>query len=84
MELSNSNIKKLLIYSKMKPCISQSKLKKLKKKSILRKFLMLQERKTPPKTYIFSKESCSYISGNRNPEKILYISGNGTFLYLRK
>ena len=31
-------------------------------------------------SYIFSKESFSYISGNRNPEKIIYISGNGTFL----
>ena len=27
--------------------------------------------------YIFSKESFSYISGNRNPPKIIYISGNG-------
>ena len=26
-------------------------------------------------SYIFSKESFSYISGNRNPKKILYISG---------
>ena len=33
---------------------------------------------------IFSKESFSYISGNGNPEKILYISGNRTFLYFRK
>ena len=29
--------------------------------------------------YIFSKESFSYILGNGNPEKILYISGNRTF-----
>ena len=27
-------------------------------------------------SYIFSKESFSYISGNKNPEKFLYISGN--------
>ena len=27
-------------------------------------------------SYIFSKESCSYISGNENPEKIFFISGN--------
>ena len=27
----------------------------------------------------FSKESCSYVSGNGNPEKNLYISGNRTF-----
>ena len=26
-------------------------------------------------SYIFSKESCSYISGNENPEKIFFISG---------
>ena len=26
----------------------------------------------------------SYISGNGNPEKLLYISGNGTFLYFKK
>ena len=34
--------------------------------------------------YIFSKESFSYISGNGHPEKIPYISGNGTFSYFRK
>ena len=27
-------------------------------------------------SYIFSKQGSSYISGNRNPEKIPYISGN--------
>ena len=34
--------------------------------------------KNPPRkiSYIFSKESCSYISGNENPEKIFFISGN--------
>ena len=49
-----------------------------------RKFLILQETKTPEIPYIMSKESCSYILGNGNPEKILYISGNGTFLYFGK
>ena len=34
-------------------------------------------------SYIFSKESFSYISGNGNSEKIPYISGNKTFLYLK-
>ena len=34
-------------------------------------------------SYIFSKESFSYISGNRNSEKIPYISGNETFLYFK-
>ena len=35
-------------------------------------------------SYTFLKESFSYISGNENPEKVPYISGNGTFLYFRK
>ena len=51
-------------------------------------------------SYIFSSDSCSYISENRNPKKLFisqemelpYISGkvysvplhNGTFLYLGK
>ena len=30
-------------------------------------------------SYIFSKESLSYILGTGNPEKILFILGNGTF-----
>ena len=33
---------------------------------------------------IFFKKSFSYVSGNGNPEKIPYISGNGTFLYFKK
>ena len=32
------------------------------------------------KSSIFSKESFSYSWENGNPEKIPYISGNGTFL----
>ena len=36
-------------------------------------------------SYIFSKESFPYISGNQHPEKKTpYISGNGTFSYFRK
>ena len=35
-------------------------------------------------SYISSKESFSYISEKENPERIFYISGNGTFLYCRK
>ena len=37
-------------------------------------------------SFIFSKESFSYISGNRNPEIIPYISGNPkkNFLYFRE
>ena len=77
-----------------------------KKKITIRKFLKLQENGTIKKlSCIFSKEHCSYISQNGNPEKfpifsptkafliflemeipkkILYISGNGTFLQFRK
>ena len=35
-------------------------------------------------SYIFSKESSSYISGNRNPEKIPYISQKRAFLIFSK
>ena len=35
-------------------------------------------------SYSYLKENFSYILGYGNPEKILYISGNGTFLYFRK
>ena len=31
----------------------------------------------------FLKESCSFILGDRNPEKMYYILGNGIFLYFR-
>ena len=54
MELSNSNIKKFLIFSQ--------------KKAFL----------------IFREMELSYILGNGNPEKIPYVSGNGTFLYFMK
>ena len=54
------------------------------KKSATRKFLILQETEALKNLLIFSqKESCSYFSGNGNPEKFLifqdaelsYISG---------
>ena len=35
-------------------------------------------------SYIFSKESFSYILENGSAEKIIYVSGNGTFLYFKK
>ena len=55
----------------------------------------LKNEKNPPQeNFLYSKkwnfltlilkESFSYISGNVNPQKIPYISGNGTFLYSRK
>ena len=52
---------------------------------------MFQETETPLKIYILSKEGFFYISGKRNPEKILYISGgtskapkNQNLLYFSK
>ena len=54
MELSNSNIKKVLIF--------------FQNKAVL----------------IFQEPNLFYISENGNLEKILYISGNGTFLYFLK
>ena len=47
-------------------------------------FLYFRKRKSQKISCAFSKESFSYIPGNGNPEKIPYISGNGTFLYFRK
>ena len=52
--------------------------------SNIKKFPMKLSSSNIKKFCIFSKESFSYISGNRNPGKILYISGNGTFLYFWK
>ena len=47
-------------------------------------FLIFWETKTPKKnSYILSRESFSYILGNRNPQKALAISENKT-LYFRK
>ena len=42
-------------------------------------FLLFWEMKP---SSLFSKQSFSYISGN--PQKFLYLSGNGTFLYFGK
>ena len=48
--------------------------------SNIKKFLILLGNGNPEKTsYIFSKESLSYISGNGNHKKKNYISGNRTF-----
>ena len=55
------------------------------KKIHTEKFPCTSGNKNPEKTcYIFSKERCPYISGNRKLEKIPCISGNGTFLYFLK
>ena len=47
---------------------------KNKKKSILRKFLIFLDMEI---SYIFLKESFSYISRNRSPKKVLHISWKG-------
>ena len=54
MELSGSNIKKILIFSQKKASL------------------------------IFREMELSYILRNGNPEKIPYISRNGTFIYFRR
>ena len=48
--------------------------------SNIKKFLVFLGNGNPEKTsYIFSKKSLSYISGNGNHKKKFYISGNRTF-----
>ena len=59
----------------------------------IKKFLILQETKTPKKLLIFSQEKAFLIfQKTEAPKKFFYlslygishISGNGTFLYFRK
>ena len=49
--------------------------------SNIKKFLIMSQKKVFP---IFREMELFYISGNKNTEKILYISGNRTFLYFTK
>ena len=70
MELSSSKIKKFLIFQEME--LSSSSIKK---------FIIFSQKKT---LLIFREMELFYISENGNPPKILYISGNGTFLYFRR
>ena len=81
MELSDSKIKKFLIFPEMGHCNFQPKLEKIHPEKIS---CASGNRKPPKKFYIFSKKSFFYISENGNAEKVFYISGNGTFLYFRK
>ena len=90
MELSNSKIKKFLIFSQkksflifpeMEPCTFQLKLEKIKK-STPRKFLKFQEREIPKK-FLFQRKLFLYFR-KRKPRKIIFISGNGIFLCFRK
>ena len=65
-ELLDSKIKKCLIYLEMQPFIFQPKLKN-KKQVHPKKISYTSRNGNPEKINIFSKESFSYISGNRNP-----------------
>ena len=49
--------------------------------SNIKKFLIFSQKKA---FLIFREMELPYILGNENPEKIPYISGNGTFLYFGK
>ena len=49
--------------------------------SNIKKFLIFSQKKA---FLILREMELSYFSENGNPEKILYISGNRTFLYFRK
>ena len=49
--------------------------------SNIKKFLIFFQNKA---FLIFREMQLSYILGNGNPDKISYISRNGTFLYFRK
>ena len=70
MELSSSKIKKFVIFREIE--LFGSDIKKVIIFSQKQAFLIFREMKL------------SYISGIGNPEKIPYISGNGTFLYFKK
>ena len=66
MKLSHSKIKKFLIFPEMEPYTYQPSSKN--KKIHTEKFPCTSGNKNPEKTcYIFSKERCPYISGNRKP-----------------
>ena len=90
MELSNSKIKKFIIFLKKAFPTFQLKPPPQKKISPQKKFLIfremelsnskikkIQEMETP-------KKKIPYISGNGSPKKTSYISGNGTFQYTPK
>ena len=96
MELSGSNTKKFLIFLKtetLQTCyISRRNFLSSKNKKIhLEKIAYISEKRNPEKiSYIFLKESLSFILKNGNPKKLFIlqetelscISGNGNFLYL--
>ena len=67
MEPSNSNIKKFLMFQEME-APEKFLIFPLKKTC-----LIFRKTEAPQKFLIFQKRELSYISGNRNPPKILYI-----------
>ena len=77
--------KLFLVFRKLNPVLFSNLLfHKNKRNPPPREFLILQEAKPPKNFLYFLEKSFSYISENGNHEKIIYISGNGTFLYFRK
>ena len=81
MELSSSKIKIFLIFQEMELLSQSSKNKKIFSKKSSYIFHIFRKMKLSASNikkilYIFSKECFSYILGNENLEKILYISGN--------
>ena len=72
-----------LFFRKLKSALFSQSLKN-KRNPPPREFLILQEAKPPKNFLYFLEKSFSYISENGNHKKIIYISGNGTFLYFRK
>ena len=75
--------KLFLFFRKLNPALFSQSLKN-KRNPPPRKFLILQDAKTQKNFLYFLEKSVSYISENGNHKKIIYISGNGTFLYFRK
>ena len=62
MELSSSNIKKILTFSEMKPCAFRPQPSKFFPKKCL--IFFPKNTRSQKNCYIFSKESFSYISRN--------------------
>ena len=95
MELSNSKIKKFIIFLKkafptfqLKPHPSPLPLKKKfrpKKKFLIFREMELSNSKIKKiQETETPKKKIPYISGNGSPKKTSYISGNGTFQYTPK
>ena len=77
-----SQKKVFLIFPENEPCTFGRSLKN-ERNPPRENILYFRKRKLRINVY-FSQKSCSYVLGNGNPEEILYIPGNGTFLYSRQ